>query len=62
MNYFEIIVSYLEDKITKTKKNSALRIFWGGVLGFFGEFFAFWDTFKILYFFIFRTLKKLFLV
>jgi hypothetical protein len=30
----------------------------GGILGYFGEFFGFWDIFKILYFFIFYKLKK----
>jgi hypothetical protein len=29
-------------------------------LGYFGEFFDFWDILKILYIFIFFTLKKMF--
>jgi hypothetical protein len=31
----------------------------GGILGSFGEFFGFWDNFKILYFFIFFRFKKI---
>jgi hypothetical protein len=43
----------LEDKIAKTSGH--LR----RILGYFGEFFGFWDNFNILYFFIFFKFKKI---
>jgi hypothetical protein len=50
--------SYLEEKNAKILKNSPWGHF-GGILGYFGEFFGFWDIFKILYFFIYLfKLKK----
>jgi hypothetical protein len=40
-------ISYLENKIVKMLKKIPLR----GILGYFGDFFGFWDIFKILFFY-----------
>jgi hypothetical protein len=57
---FIVHISYLEEQNAKTLKNSP-RGHFGGILGYFGKFFSFWDNFQILYFFIFYKLKKIML-
>jgi hypothetical protein len=41
-------ISFIKYKNTKTLKNSP-RGYFGGILGYFGEFFGVWDIFKIMF-------------